>query len=261
MPHPALRPYVASWVGFRAALDPRAVHHGLPSPTLTVVLALDEPLDVGWLDRGERERYWTCVAGLHTGPALVRTHGWQHGIQLALTPLGARALLGAPAAALAATMTEHAELPVGLPQCLLENLAAQRDWRRRHLLLERHLLSVLARRHDDPAHDVRPEVARAWWLIACSGGRARVADVAEQVGWGRRRLLEQFRAEVGVGPKEAGRIVRFDRSRRLLDAGIPLAEVADRAGYADQAHLSREYARLAGRSPSRLRESAYHLPG
>lgn len=260
MPHPALRPYVASWVGFRATLDPRAVHHGLPSPTLTVVLAFDEPLDVGWLDRAERGSYWTCVAGLHTGPALVRTHGWQHGIQLALTPLGARALLGAPAAAVADTMTEHAELPVGLPKGLLESIAAQRDWRRRHLLLERHLRSVLARRHDDPAHDVRPEVAHAWRLIESSGGRVRVADLGQQVGWSRRRLLEQFRAEVGISPKQASRIVRFDRSRRLLDAGLPLVEVAHRAGYADQPHLSREYAGLAGRSPARLRESAYHLP-
>ena len=125
----------------------------------------------------------------------------------------------------------------------------------------------------DWGHDFRPDYRRIADLLTrlpqgtpvlatTATANARVvADVAEQVGWGRRRLLEQFRAEVGVGPKEAGRIVRFDRSRRLLDAGIPLAEVADRAGYADQAHLSREYARLAGRSPSRLRESAYHLPG
>ena len=49
--HPALRPYVASLVGYRARLDPRAVHHGLPSPTITVVLSFDEPLDAGWLGR------------------------------------------------------------------------------------------------------------------------------------------------------------------------------------------------------------------
>ena len=94
-PHAALRPYVASMVGYREAVDPRAVHHGLPSPTVTVVLAFDEPLDVGWLaDPASTGRFWTCASGLHAAPARITTHGWQHGVQLALTPLGSRVLRG-----------------------------------------------------------------------------------------------------------------------------------------------------------------------
>nr|WP_246293401.1 helix-turn-helix domain-containing protein [Naumannella cuiyingiana] len=92
-----------------------------------------------------------------------------------------------------------------------------------------------------------------------TGGTVRIDELATRIGWGRRRLTREFRAEYGVSPKQAARVTRFDRSRRLLAAGRPLAELAASAGFFDQAHLSREYAALAERSPGQLRASAYHL--
>ena len=257
--HPALRPYVASLVGYRARLDPRAVHHGLPSPTITVVLSFDEPLDAGWLGRpAGRGDFWTCASGLHTTPALIRTHGAQHGIQLALTPLGSRALLGLPAGALAGELVRHEDLPLGIGAGLHAELASL-DGGERVRRLERHLLTLLARSTTDPAHAIGPELARAWALLQRTGGTVRIDELATRIGWGRRRLTREFRAEYGVSPKQAARVTRFDRSRRLLAAGRPLAELAASAGFFDQAHLSREYAALAGRSPGQLRASAYHL--
>jgi len=47
-------------------------------------------------------------------------------------------------------------------------------------------------------------------------------------------------------------VLRLQRVLPLLDAGIPLADVAHRAGYADQPHLSREVRALTGRSPAAL---------
>jgi AraC-like DNA-binding protein len=61
-----------------------------------------------------------------------------------------------------------------------------------------------------------PEVARAWRLLLSTGGTVPVAGLAQEVGWSRRHLAERFRAEIGLGLKEAARVVRFDRARRML---------------------------------------------
>jgi len=52
----------------------------------------------------------SCLGGLHTAPALVTHDGRQSGIQLALSPLGARVLLGMPAAELASIDVEAADV-------------------------------------------------------------------------------------------------------------------------------------------------------
>ena len=119
--HPALQPYVARCVGYDYRLPTDAVHHGLPSTALTLIWAFDAPLDCGWLGAPDADRDWTLVAGLHSTPSLVRTHGVQVGLQLSLTPQGARALLGVPAAALASTLVSGDR--VGLPDALHAELA------------------------------------------------------------------------------------------------------------------------------------------
>lgn len=258
-PHPSLRPYVRSMVGYHDVMDDRLVHHGLPSPELTVVLAFDQPLDVGWLSEPGSDRYWACVAGMHTAPALIRTHGYQHGIQLGLTPLGARAVLGVPAAALAGAMAEHSDLPAGVGTGLLAALADHSGWQDRFDVLEQWLRRRVARHRDDPSYAVTPEVAEAWRVVLARRGQMRVDDLARLVGRSRRRLLADFRAEYGLSPKDACRIVRFDHARRLVAGGTPLVDAAAVAGYADQAHLAREWRALAGRTPTQLRECPYHV--
>jgi transcriptional regulator GlxA family with amidase domain len=84
-----------------------------------------------------------------------------------------------------------------------------------------------------------------------SGGAVPVAELAAGTGWSARHLTEKFRAEAGLRPKEAARVARFDRARRLLRPGARLAEVAAGTGYFDQAHLAREFRAPAGCSPSR----------
>jgi AraC-like DNA-binding protein len=50
----------------------------------------------------------------------------------------------------------------------------------------------------------------------------------------------------GYGPATLRRILRFRKAHRLLRSGLPVTEVAARAGYADQPHLHREVRALAG---------------
>ncbi|WP_372490231.1 DUF6597 domain-containing transcriptional factor [Arsenicicoccus bolidensis] len=101
---PGLRPYVVSCVGYDWRLAPDAIHHGVPSLGLTLIFQFDEPLDCGWLDGTSGSPFNILLAGLHNAPALIRTHGRQHGIHVTLTPWGARALFDCPAAEFAHTM-------------------------------------------------------------------------------------------------------------------------------------------------------------
>jgi AraC-like DNA-binding protein len=73
-----------------------------------------------------------------------------------------------------------------------------------------------------------------------------VPEVAGRLGIGARQLHRRSLAAFGYGPKVLARVLRFDRAVGLAWAGVPFAEIANRTGYADQAHLSREVKDLAG---------------
>ncbi|POX36448.1 AraC family transcriptional regulator [Streptomyces sp. Ru73] len=84
-------------------------------------------------------------------------------------------------------------------------------------------------------------------LIAGAAARGTpVRELAEAVGVGERQLHRRCLAAFGYGPKTLGRVLRLVRALELARAGLPYAEVAAVAGYADQAHLAREVKALAG---------------
>jgi AraC-like DNA-binding protein len=75
----------------------------------------------------------------------------------------------------------------------------------------------------------------------------------DELGIGDRQLRRRFADAVGYGPKTLERILRFQRFLRLATDGHgDLARLALEAGYADQAHLTRECSRLAGLPPAAL---------
>jgi AraC-like DNA-binding protein len=120
-------------------------------------------------------------------------------------------------------------------------------WPERFARVDRVLLATLAGR----AGTVHPDVAYAFDRVLSTGGEVTVGGLAAEVGWSPRHLTDRFRAETGLRVKEAARVVRFDRARRRLHAGVRLADVAAATGYFDQAHLAREFRALAGVPPSR----------
>ncbi|NUT47284.1 MAG: helix-turn-helix domain-containing protein, partial [Saccharothrix sp.] len=73
-----------------------------------------------------------------------------------------------------------------------------------------------------------------------------VGELARALGLSTRQLHRRSLAAFGYGPKVLHRVLRFDRAVGLARTGVPFADVAHRAGYADQAHLSREVRDLAG---------------
>jgi AraC-like DNA-binding protein len=109
--------------------------------------------------------------------------------------------------------------------------------------------TVLARVRADP-DPVVPE------LLALARSGARVGAMADAVGLTERQLHRRCLAAFGYGPKVLARVLRFTGAMRLARSGTGLADVAYRAGYADQAHLSREVRALAGVRPTEFLRSA-----
>ncbi len=254
-PAPALRGFVAWYSGYRQRGLAATLHRGLPSPFLTLILTLDDPVSVAAHPRPDCPpgEYATLLAGLHTTPAVISTPGRQSGVQIALSPLGARALLGLPAGELAgADLPADAVLGRSVVEAH-ERLREATGWAERFAVVDAWLLG---RARLAPGNGPGAEVRQAWRMLLERGGTVGVAELAAEVGWSDRHLRDRFAAEVGLKPKAAARVVRFDRARRMLAAraargGPDLAGLAADCGYFDQAHLDREFGALAGCAPTR----------
>lgn len=229
-------------------------HRGLPSPYLTMIVTFDDPLVIAEHPdpRQPGGRYRTLVGGLHTRPATITRTAHEAGIQLALHPLGARILLGLPAGELARVDVGADEVFGAVAHELSERVGIATSWPERFAVLDDVLLRVA--RQDKAAG---PELRHVWHRLIRTAGSARVRDLAREAGWSERHLASRFRAEIGLSPKEALRVVRFDLARRsfqrqAVNGDQPrLADLAAAHGYYDQAHLAREFRDLAGCAPSR----------
>lgn len=248
-PHVALRDHVERYVGYRLQGFPAGLHRGLPSRHLTFIVSLAAPIDVTVMpDPAQQPGAFSAVlGGLQCSPAVIAHAGDQVGIAIEVAPLAGRALFGMPAGAIASTVVELSDVLGRRAVGLAERLAAAPSWPERFAILDQVLAGAL-RDHAEPCG----EVAWGWQRLIATEGTIPVGALAQEVGWSRRHFGERFRLEVGLPPKVAARVVRFDRARQLLErADRPgLATVAAVCGYADQAHLTREWGELAGCTPT-----------
>lgn len=97
----------------------------------------------------------------------------------------------------------------------------------------------------------REDVVRSA-VLRVQEGEARAAGLARAAFLSERQLLRRFERAVGYGPRTLRRVLRLQRFLRLAGSGAPLARLAADAGYADQAHLTRECVALTGLTPAAL---------
>jgi AraC-like DNA-binding protein len=100
-------------------------------------------------------------------------------------------------------------------------------------------------------------VASIRWLAHHPHGR--VEQLSQWIGTSHRQLQRRFSTAVGYGPKMFQSVLRFQRLLNFAGregARQTLADLAANAGYADQAHMTREVRRFANRPPTVLLQSA-----
>jgi AraC-like DNA-binding protein len=262
-PSPALRGVIARYNGFSYRGSSGGVHQGLPSRYVTMVVSAGPPIVVdrsAWLE-GDGA-FFGLVAGLRSRPVAIRNQGEGSGVIVSLSPLGARRLFGGlPAGALAGRVVPLDELLGRAAIELQERVAEARTWPARFAALDETLHWLLTERVNPPVR-----VCGAWRRLVASGGQTRVDALATEVGWSRRHLERRFRDELGLGVKEAARVLRFERTVAALDQrpANGCAGLAAECGYFDQAHLANEWRRLAGVSVTEwlrqeLRDPPPHL--
>jgi AraC-like DNA-binding protein len=192
------------------------------------------------------------LAGPDTRPWPVRRRSGAVAVGVRFHPGAAPALLGPPASELRDIRVTPAALWGRAGRELAERVGEAASPAAR---LEAMAAGLAGRLGDAVPPD--PLVAAAVaWLERDPAAAGRVGALGPTVGLGERQLRRRFQAGVGYGPKTLARVLRFQRLLALLRddrGGRPsLAEVAVRAGYADQAHMTAECTRLAGRSPATL---------
>ncbi|GAB3427999.1 AraC family transcriptional regulator [Flindersiella endophytica] len=240
-PQPALRPWVSRYLGYHLRTRPGS-HRGLPSRNVTFIITLEGTVDVAG-----HGAFPTLAGGLHATPVRIDHDGLQHGIQAEFTPLGARALLGLPAGELAGAVVDLGALLGRRAAELADRIRTATTWTGRFAALDAMLERIAM-----PGSSPSPELGWAWKRLTESAGSVEIGTLAAEIGWSRQHLRTRFQREYGLAPKVAARVMRFETARSLLTdpSPPPLADVAQRCGYADQAHFNRDWLDFAGTTPS-----------
>jgi AraC-like DNA-binding protein len=194
------------------------------------------------------ERFGSFTSGLFAGHVVIDSTGAGACVQVNFTPFGAFRFFGLPVGELCGRMVPLEDMSdAGLGE-LRHRLEDTADWNRRLELVEAFIGARLRR-----ARAEHPATTAAFRMLCAGYGEVPVASIAARVGWSRKQLARRFRDEVGLPPKAVARILRFNRLLALAAKGEAngWADLAAACGYADQPHLSREFAALAGSTPAR----------
>jgi AraC-like DNA-binding protein len=186
------------------------------------------------------------VAGPDTGPAPSARPPGAVFIGARFRPGAGGAALGVPLSELVDQRVHAADLPA-VPAGRLPGSLAPEEAMRRVAAIASQMVT------ERPPDRLVLEAAR---LLGRPGAQAE--PVAAQLEISERQLRRRCQAAVGYGPQMLARILRFRRFLSRIDAGerpADLARLAAEAGYADQAHLTRESTRLAGLTPAALARS------
>lgn len=262
-PLPALRPFVRLlWAGL-VREDAGAApwrEHVAPTGCMHLVLRPGAPplrLFAGADDLRGATFGHAVVGGARTGFYVKEagTPGWSVGAQL--EPGSAMALFGVPAGELAERHTLLADLWGREAQSCLDRLQAATTPQACMATLEALLLERL---RDAPL--LHPAVAAA---VAVLAGGGRVQDAVAASRFSHRHLVERYRAAVGLAPKQHARVLRLQTAlATLVLPRASFAQVAAEAGYADQAHFTREFGAFTGVTPTEWRLArplhAHHVP-
>jgi AraC-like DNA-binding protein len=248
-PCPALRAHVWGYCGYFESTAGRTRRVELSSGVVGLIIGFGPPVGIAYprLRSGSTAHVTSFVAGLHDSYAVAESTGWQHGVEIDLTPIGAHMLLGVPMDSLANRVVELEHVLGRFAARLAEQLYETESWPARFDLLDAAIASRLA-----AAREPAPAISWAWRRLNETGGRLGIGALADELGSSRQYLVTKFREAIGLPPKTLARILRFQRAIQLLERAdhARLTRVARECGYYDQAHFNRDFHHFAGSTPS-----------
>lgn len=243
-----LTPFVRSIVGYAEADHDAMMAHQVPTTVIPLILVTGPGFQRFDPANGSQDLASSFVAGVHQHTVTIASDGGAKCIQVDIYPAAAQRLL-------AIDMTDASNSIVDLEDIarrrfarLNDKLLRARSWPDRFAIVDRELTLALAGHRDDLAD-------WAMQRILVTSGAVRIDELARDAGCTRKHLNNVFRRRVGVSPKSFCRIARFERAHDLTTStDTALADIAFETGYADQAHMAREFRDLSGAAPSGWRE-------
>jgi len=255
-----LRPYVRDFCGYMEQAAGVLRRREFPGPQVVVIFEFGPPIRIyEYGTERESSRYpGGFVAGLCDASTLTEHDGFQRGLQLNLTPIGARLFFGVPMSELAGRVVSVRDLLPKKHRDVAEQLEALPDWDARFDLIERLLDERIAQ-----ARVQTSVVSWAFRRIEECGGAVDIRALVRELGYSQRHVIGLFRDHVGLPPKLLARIVRFDRLMKHLRAGTSetWAQLALEFGYYDQSHLVRDVRQFTGMTPTKARGMMLDLAG
>lgn len=247
-----LETLVLGYTGYRESADLPLRRLMTPGTVAKIIFTFGAPLRVAAHGYEEIALNRSFFVPFSTLPAEIEFRGEAMGIEASLSPLGARILLGQE---LDQGFDPAIELDTLMgPEILhlTERLAETPTWDERFDLVDGFLLRRLA-----ASEPPSPMVEWAWQRLLASGGRGSISSLAQSIGCSHEYLSRRFRREVGLAPKSAAAVIRFNRAESLLHAHrgrVGLGELAVVCGYTDQSHMTRDFRRFTGITPAAHRD-------
>jgi AraC-like DNA-binding protein len=235
-PHPALRSALSG--GYAGFVEPQGPHVVLPATAAVGLIVKIE-------DTAHRPPAF--VMGAHGEHAVLDGACAPAYLRVFLRPPAAYTLVGVPLTELRGKAVDLADVVGRAAGSVVEQLREEPSWTGRFGVLDRLLLG---RWHAGPRP--APEVCQAFRLLEVTGGAVPVRRVADEVGWSHKHLITRFTQQIGLTPKTAARLLRFDRVLRALDrpSRPGWERIAAESGYADQSHLICDFRLITGGTPS-----------
>ncbi|ORW50454.1 AraC family transcriptional regulator [Mycobacterium paraense] len=256
-PAPPLAEYV-EFFGHWRHRGPNYRSRALPRGAVTIVFDVGRRQQLDFYTADGRTRLPVppaVVAGPHRASYITDIAADEPAMAIHFRPGGAFPFLGVP-------LGDVEDQAVGLEEIwgrggreVHERLIAAPSVAARFGILEEFLLSRarFAVRRD-------PRVAAALAAIEADPS-VRMAEVRRLTGWSTKRMIAQFRAEVGLAPKTYARVRRLQAALRRLGEGTAGgARLAADAGYFDQAHFVRDFRSFTAMTPTQYGRQRLVLP-
>ena len=264
-PAPPLDAFItALWTSERPAPAAHAREWNLPTGRADLVVPLTQGALHRFDGRDDKAGRWHAggvLQGAHDRPTLRDTSTPLAVVGAQFRPGGLAAFIAAPAHELAGEAWALDSLWPGFAARLQDALVPGgrlAPAMRRLDGLEASLRCLLR-----PAAAPDPWVG--WAVRQLAATPNRVGEVQRASGCSPARFIARYRAACGLAPKRHAALMRFNLLLQATGGTVPgsalsWAEAASDAGYADQAHMNREFHRFGGLAPGEYRRAATAFP-